>query len=181
MTTTPASIERNVSAVALRLGVTKAQLLANRPLLTQVLTYHVVPGYVPQAQVPVNTPIGTVQGQTFTVSPTFVITDQRGRTSNIVVTDVRASNGVIKSGYTINLADTGTSPANVVADCNGTMSRTGYYATAALAASGVCLAFSQSGHPRLALVAGMLVATTLRLVSLRFGWRLPVKRTGPRS
>ena len=47
-----------------------------------------------------------------------------------------ASNGVIKSGYTINLADTGTSPANVVADCNGTMSRTGYYATAVPASVG---------------------------------------------
>lgn len=52
----------------------------------------------------------------------------------------------------------------------------GYYATAALAASTVCLAFSLAGHPRLALAVGMLVATTLRLVSLRFGWRLPVKR-----
>jgi uncharacterized membrane protein YeiH len=53
----------------------------------------------------------------------------------------------------------------------------GYYATAALAASAVCLALSQAGHPRLALGVGMLVATTLRLVSLRLGWRLPVKRT----
>ncbi|NMO18091.1 trimeric intracellular cation channel family protein [Pyxidicoccus fallax] len=53
----------------------------------------------------------------------------------------------------------------------------GYYATAALAASAVCLALSQAGHPRLALGVGMVVATTLRLVSLRFGWRLPVKRT----
>ena len=39
-----------------------------------------------------------------------------------------ASNGVIKSGYNITLADTGSSPANVVADCNGTMSRSGYWA-----------------------------------------------------
>jgi type IV pilus assembly protein PilA len=40
------------------------------------------------------------------------------------------ANGVIKSGYNIVLADTGNAPADVVADCNGTMSRTGYYATA---------------------------------------------------
>jgi type IV pilus assembly protein PilA len=36
----------------------------------------------------------------------------------------------VKSGYTITLGDTGTSPADVVADCNGTMSRSGYFATA---------------------------------------------------
>ncbi|MFP2923990.1 hypothetical protein ACLESO_01990 [Pyxidicoccus sp. 3LG] len=52
----------------------------------------------------------------------------------------------------------------------------GYYATAALAASAVCLVFSLAGHPRLALLGGMVVGGTLRLVSLRFGWRLPVKR-----
>ena len=40
-------------------------------------------------------------------------------------------NGVIKSGYIVELADStiGT-PDDVVNDCNGTMSRTGYYATA---------------------------------------------------
>jgi type IV pilus assembly protein PilA len=41
-----------------------------------------------------------------------------------------ATNGVTKSGYNVTLADTGNSPADVVADCNGTMSRTGYYGTA---------------------------------------------------
>lgn len=52
----------------------------------------------------------------------------------------------------------------------------GYYATAALAASLVCLGLSVSGHPRLALLAGMTVGAVLRLVSVRYGWRLPVKR-----
>jgi len=55
----------------------------------------------------------------------------------------------------------------------------GYYATAALAASLVCLAFSRAGHPRLALLAGMVVGGGLRLVSLRYGWRLPVKKGRP--
>ena len=77
------------------LGVTKAQLLANTALLTKVLTYHVVPGLVLKADVPINTPIKTVEGETFTVGPTLAITDQRGRQSNIVATDVLASNGVI--------------------------------------------------------------------------------------
>lgn len=77
------------------LGVTKAQLLGNTALLTKVLTYHVVPGLVLKASVPVNTPIKTVEGETFTVSPALVVTDQRGRQANIVATDVLASNGVI--------------------------------------------------------------------------------------
>lgn len=77
------------------LGVTKAQLLANTALLTKVLTYHVVPGLVLKVDVPINTPIKTVEGETLTVGPTLAITDQRGRQSNIVATDVLASNGVI--------------------------------------------------------------------------------------
>jgi type IV pilus assembly protein PilA len=36
----------------------------------------------------------------------------------------------LKSGYTVNLGDTGNAPADVVADCNGTMSRSGYFSTA---------------------------------------------------
>jgi len=36
----------------------------------------------------------------------------------------------IKSGYTISLADSTNSPSDVAADCNGTMSRSGYYGTA---------------------------------------------------
>ena len=77
------------------LGVTKAQLLANTALLTKVLTYHVVPGLVLKADVPINTPIKTVEGETFTVGQTLAITDQRARQANIVATDVLASNGVI--------------------------------------------------------------------------------------
>ena len=77
------------------LGVTKAQLLANTALLTKVLTYHVVPGLVLKVDVPINTPIKTVEGETLTVGPTLAITDQRGRQSNILATDVLASNGVI--------------------------------------------------------------------------------------
>lgn len=77
------------------LGITKEELLADTPLLTQVLTYHVVPGLVLKAQVPVGTPITTVEGGTFTVNSSLAITDESGRTSNITQTDVLASNGVI--------------------------------------------------------------------------------------
>jgi uncharacterized surface protein with fasciclin (FAS1) repeats len=83
------------AALLTELGVSKAALLADKPLLTKVLTYHVVSSKVLKAQVPVNTPITTVEGETFTVSSAFVITDQRGRTANITATDVAASNGVV--------------------------------------------------------------------------------------
>jgi uncharacterized surface protein with fasciclin (FAS1) repeats len=83
------------AALLTELGISKAALLADKPLLTKVLTYHVVSGKVLKAQVPVNTPITTVEGETFTVSSAFVITDQRGRTANITATDVAASNGVV--------------------------------------------------------------------------------------
>ena len=77
------------------LGVTKQALLADKALLTSVLTYHVVPARVLKAEVPVNTAITTVQGQSFTVNASLVITDQKQRKSNIVATDVFTSNGVI--------------------------------------------------------------------------------------
>jgi len=77
------------------LGVTEQQLLTNTALLTQVLTYHVVPGRVLKADVPVNTPIATLQGDTFSVSNALEITDQRTRSAGIAATDVLASNGVI--------------------------------------------------------------------------------------
>jgi uncharacterized surface protein with fasciclin (FAS1) repeats len=83
------------AALLTELGVTKEALLANTALLTSVLTYHAVPARVLKAEVPVNTAISTVQGQTFSVSSSLVITDQNQRTSNIVAADVFTSNGVI--------------------------------------------------------------------------------------
>lgn len=83
------------------LGVTKEQLLANKPLLTQVLTYHVLPARVLKADVPVGSAITTVQGQTFTVDASLAITDARGRKSAITATDVLASNGVIHAIDTV--------------------------------------------------------------------------------
>jgi len=83
------------SALLAELGVTKPQLLADTALLTKVLTYHVVPGRVLKAAVPVGTPITTVQGEAFTVSAALSITDRRGRSARITSTDVLASNGVI--------------------------------------------------------------------------------------
>lgn len=83
------------AALLAELGTTKEALLANRTLLTQVLTYHVLPGRVLKADIVPGTPATTVQGQTFTVTPALTITDRRGRSANIVATDVLAGNGVI--------------------------------------------------------------------------------------
>jgi uncharacterized surface protein with fasciclin (FAS1) repeats len=79
-----------------RLGLTKAQLLADTALLTSVLRYHVVDGLVLKADVPVGTPIATLEpGESFSVDATLVITDGQGGQAQIVSTDVFASNGVI--------------------------------------------------------------------------------------
>ncbi len=83
------------AALLEELGVSKEALLANKPLLTAVLTYHVLDGRVLKADVPVGPAIETLQGETFTVDATLTITDQRGRTAGIDTTDVLASNGVI--------------------------------------------------------------------------------------
>ncbi len=80
------------------LQLTKEALLANTTLLTQVLTYHVLPARVTAADVtalPKPATVATVQGASFTVGADLGITDARGRVSRLVVTDVAASNGVI--------------------------------------------------------------------------------------
>ena len=86
------------AAALAELGVSKAALFANLPLLTKILTYHVVGARVLKAEIPAG-PIATVQGETFTISPTFILTDQRARLTNITATDLFTSNGVI---HTVN-------------------------------------------------------------------------------
>jgi uncharacterized surface protein with fasciclin (FAS1) repeats len=77
------------------LNVTAEALLADKPLLTKVLTYHVLPAQVLKADVPVGTPVATVQGGTLTISSDFKITDASNRKSQIIATDVLTKNGVI--------------------------------------------------------------------------------------
>jgi uncharacterized surface protein with fasciclin (FAS1) repeats len=83
------------AALLTELQLSKAQLLANVPLLTKVLTYHVVNARVLKADVPVGPAITTLQGETFTVDATLAITDRRTRKADITATDVLTSNGVI--------------------------------------------------------------------------------------
>ena len=76
------------------LGVTAEQLLSNRPLLTRVLRYHIVRGELEASEVLAKTRIRTWQGG-WLFQAGGVLTDARGRTANIVATDIQASNGVI--------------------------------------------------------------------------------------
>jgi uncharacterized surface protein with fasciclin (FAS1) repeats len=83
------------AALLTELGLSKSALLADKALLTKVLTYHVLGAQVLKAEVPIGTPIKTLQGDTFTISAALAIADQRGRNATIVGTDVLTSNGVI--------------------------------------------------------------------------------------
>jgi transforming growth factor-beta-induced protein len=71
-------------------GLTTAKLI-------QLLTYHVLPAQVLAANIPFGTPVASVEGETLTINsgtpPT--ITDKTSTNASIVITDVRASNGVI--------------------------------------------------------------------------------------
>lgn len=82
-------------ALLSELGITKDALLADKALLTQVLTYHVLPKRVLKAEVPLNAPIATVQGQSIVINSSLQIIDQRGRTSGISATDIFTTNGVV--------------------------------------------------------------------------------------
>ena len=76
------------------LGVTAEQLLSNRPLLTRVLRYHIVRCELEASEVLAKARIRTWQGG-WLFQAGGVLTDARGRTANIVATDIQASNGVI--------------------------------------------------------------------------------------
>lgn len=83
------------AALLTELGLTKAQLLADLPLLTKVLTYHVIGSRVLKAEIQTGQPVPTREGETLSISAAFIITDQRARTASIVAPDVLASNGVV--------------------------------------------------------------------------------------
>lgn len=93
-----APVNAAFTALLGELGLTKAQLLADRTLLTQVLTYHVLAGKVERGQIPPGKAIITVQGGVFkidTAGDAASITDGRNRTAGILVADRQASNGVL--------------------------------------------------------------------------------------
>jgi uncharacterized surface protein with fasciclin (FAS1) repeats len=86
------------AALLAELGISKAALLADKPLLTKVLTYHVLGAKVLKAGVPVGKAITTLQGGVFkvdAVGSALVVTDERNRNPKITRTDRLATNGVV--------------------------------------------------------------------------------------
>ncbi|WP_350562551.1 fasciclin domain-containing protein [Psychrobacter sp. CAL346-MNA-CIBAN-0220] len=77
-------------------GMTKAQLFANKPLLTKILGYHVISGdmamYAKDVK-PGN--VMTLSKDTLVVTPQGKLMDESGRTANILKTDMAATNGVV--------------------------------------------------------------------------------------
>ncbi|MFN4287608.1 MAG: fasciclin domain-containing protein [Brevundimonas sp.] len=83
---------------------------AQRNDLQRILTYHVVPGNLTAADLASQAGTGgevrltTVQGGTITLrnnNGTWQLTDAAGNTSNVVIADVAASNGVIHAIDTV--------------------------------------------------------------------------------
>lgn len=82
------------AAALAELGLTKQALLSS-PALASILTYHVVSGRFLKAEVPIGSPIVTLQGEALTLDAGLKILDRAGRTSGITGTDVFTRNGVI--------------------------------------------------------------------------------------
>ena len=76
------------------LGLTADQVLGNQALVTKVLLYHVVRGNRDSATILASSRIRTLE-RGFIFQSGGVLTDENGRTANIIATDIKASNGVI--------------------------------------------------------------------------------------
>ena len=83
------------AALLTKLNINKEALLADKDLLKSVLPYHVVPMVVKAADIPYDTAIETVNGQTIMIGSDNVITDASGNKANITATDMMATNGVV--------------------------------------------------------------------------------------
>ena len=73
-------------------------LLADKAKLTAVLEYHVLKGRVPSSSLKATQTVPTLEGGTTTINVAdgkATITDGEGNVANIVMTDVKAKNGVI--------------------------------------------------------------------------------------
>jgi uncharacterized surface protein with fasciclin (FAS1) repeats len=80
------------------LGITQDELVADQALLETVLNYHLVQGRVTEADVRPGAAIETEQGGIFKIESRngqLVVVDGRGRTANIVETNIDARNGVV--------------------------------------------------------------------------------------
>lgn len=77
-------------------GMTKAQLFANKPLLTKILGYHVISGDMAMYKKDVKPGnVMTLSKDTLMVTNQGKLMDEMGRTTNIIKTDIPANNGVV--------------------------------------------------------------------------------------
>ncbi len=78
--------------------------------LNKVLTYHVIPGYILSTDITASQEVTTVNGEKLTVAPVagggITITDARGNVSNVVLPNVKGTNGVIHAIDGLLLPDT---------------------------------------------------------------------------
>lgn len=77
-------------------GLTKAQLFADKALLTKILTYHVIAGSAPIYAKDVRPgQVTMLSKDVLTITAKGQLMDESGRTANILTTDIAASNGVV--------------------------------------------------------------------------------------
>ena len=76
------------------LGISAEDLLGNQELVTQVLLYHVAHGRRYSGDILASDRIRTLE-RGFLFQDGGVLTDENGRTSNIIAIDVEAANGII--------------------------------------------------------------------------------------
>ncbi len=77
-------------------GLTKAQLFADKPLLTKILSYHVINGSAPVYAKDVKAGnITMFSNDTLMITPQGKLMDESGRTASILKTDIAATNGVV--------------------------------------------------------------------------------------
>lgn len=73
-------------------------LLADKAVLTDVLTYHVVKGKIPSSKLQPTQTVTTLNGDPLTIDVAdgkATITDGQGNTVNITMTDIKTKNGII--------------------------------------------------------------------------------------
>jgi uncharacterized surface protein with fasciclin (FAS1) repeats len=81
-------------ALLAELGVTADEVLSNQGLLTNVLRYHIVANEMESDEVLSKSSFRTLQNGSLRQS-NGVLTDERGRTANIIAVDIEAGNGII--------------------------------------------------------------------------------------
>ena len=77
-------------------GLSKAELFANKPLLTKILSYHVINGTMPVYAKDVKPGnVVMLSNDTLVITAKGQLMDENNRTVNLLKTDIAANNGVV--------------------------------------------------------------------------------------